>query len=148
MVEIKNVGFQSVLFHCLETETSVMLTICFSAISLELLPCVQVYYREEEAFKDNFLQRNRSTFHRSSNEPHWNTIEIPLYVCSWACPQRQFCWLRLELRISLPYMYVAAEQVLYQGFCFLLNCKCLEPRSGSWLKFLAGRMSSEWQRQI
>jgi len=40
---------------CLETETSVMLLLFFSAISPKLLPNVQVYYREEEEFEDNFL---------------------------------------------------------------------------------------------
>jgi len=52
---------------CLETETSVMLLLFFSAISPKLLPNVQVYYREEEEFEDNFLLRNWSAFQQSSN---------------------------------------------------------------------------------
>lgn len=126
-------------------ETSVMLPLCFFAI-IGVITLRAGYYREEEAFEDNFLQRHWSTFHQSSKkhiETHcWNTI-ICLDVSSKAV------LLALVVTADIFTLYVCGGRMSFiSGFCFLLNCKCLEPRLGSWLKFLVGKVSSVWQRQI
>lgn len=141
-------GFQNVLFDCMDEKHLWCCRFAFLPL-LELLPCVQVIIERKKHLKTISFRDTGPHSTSPQNEPHWNALLKYHYMFVLAHVSSKAVLMALVVTLHIFTLYVCGGGTIFiSGFCFLLNCKCLEPRLGSWLKFLVGKMSSVWQRQI